>query len=172
MGSTKGGTNLYDPTTWSGAVAQCCQQRGLDLQRWGSGFCGKANAEEVPPVGAGNPGLCLRHFFCESPRSFTSFQASLYQDGLAHERAMFLSKAARASSLSRWVNLTFWRLWLVPQACCLRHRPFLSLLIRAFPPESLAGKVETASYSLWTFSFPYWAWTVFSIHRPLRARQE
>lgn len=37
---------------------------GLDLGRWGSGFWGKANAEEVLPVGAGNPGLCLRHFFC------------------------------------------------------------------------------------------------------------
>ena len=27
MGSTQGGTNLCDPTAWSGAVAQCCQQR-------------------------------------------------------------------------------------------------------------------------------------------------
>ena len=35
MGSTKGRTNLYDPTTWSGAVAQCCQQ-GENLI-WGGG---------------------------------------------------------------------------------------------------------------------------------------
>lgn len=31
----------------------------LDLGRGASGFCWKANAEEFPPVGAGNPGLCL-----------------------------------------------------------------------------------------------------------------
>lgn len=35
MGSTKGGTNLWEPTAWHGAVAQCCQQ-GENLI-WGGG---------------------------------------------------------------------------------------------------------------------------------------